>query len=302
MLNSSNPKVFWSEINKLGPEKSITNIDSIIKEDGDISYDQEVIRERWKEEYSKLSLKIYNRKLESEYKNLTTHDEISIPDDMKGNISLEEIESAMKHAKLRKAVGIDNLPNEVLRNTSLLSVLQTLFKLFSSMVTQVMDYSSGVWGYKIYDKLEPFKTGLLELFLVSEKVNRIQQFVVTPPYIRRRCNIIRLRIMSMNSNRLPHQIFVWDSAFFQNTWYNDLKQLMANCELNNLFNTSTTDGLSTKFLANFAENVMMDNFFKNWKRNVSNMPKLRTFKLLHSKRSPIVCQVSVVKTTTFCNC
>ncbi|CAG2200918.1 unnamed protein product [Mytilus edulis] len=57
---------------------------------------------------------------------------------------------------------------------------------------------------------------------------------------------------------------------------------MANCELNNLFNTSTTDGLSAKFLANFAENVMMDNYFENWKRDVNNMPKLRTFKLLHS--------------------
>ena len=69
-----------------------------------------------------------NRKLESEYENLTTHiDEISIPDDMNSNISLEEIESAMKHAKPGKAV-VDNFPNEVLRNTSLLSVLQTLFK------------------------------------------------------------------------------------------------------------------------------------------------------------------------------
>ena len=69
-----------------------------------------------------------NRKLESEYENLTTHiDEILKADDMNSNISLEEIESAMKHAKLGKAVGIDNLPNEVLRNTSLLSVLQKLF-------------------------------------------------------------------------------------------------------------------------------------------------------------------------------
>ncbi|CAG2189455.1 unnamed protein product [Mytilus edulis] len=178
-----------------------------------------------------------NRKLESEYENLTTHiDEILKADDMNSNISLEEIESAMKHAKLGKAVGIDNLPNEVLRNTSLLSVLQKLFnvcfpngivpsmwcssiihpilkdgkdyrdpmetidyadsanelvtassralgaltskyyqidgldyetftKLFSSMVTPVMDYSSGVWGYKIYDKLETLQNRAIRTFL-----------------------------------------------------------------------------------------------------------------------------------------
>ena len=91
--------------------------------------------------------------------------------------------------------------------------------------------------------------------------------------------------MSMNSNRLPHQIFVWDSVFsktHKDTWFNDLKQYMAYCELNKLFNTSTTDGLSAKFFANFAKNVMMDNFVENWKRDVNNMPKLRTFKLLHS--------------------
>ena len=82
-----------------------------------------------------------------------------------------------------------------------------------------MDYSLGVSGYKIYDKLETLQNRAIRTFFGGGKSAPNQAIRVdmgwTFPYIRRRSNIIRLwhRIMSVNSNRLPHQIFEWDSIF-----------------------------------------------------------------------------------------
>ncbi|CAG2225803.1 unnamed protein product [Mytilus edulis] len=53
-LNTSNPKEFWNEIRKLGPGRKNTIIDNVVMDDGTYSNDPNVIRERWKEEYSEL--------------------------------------------------------------------------------------------------------------------------------------------------------------------------------------------------------------------------------------------------------
>ena len=47
-LNTRNPKEFWWEVNKLGLQKGDKAIDCVLLENGDVSYDPELIREKWK--------------------------------------------------------------------------------------------------------------------------------------------------------------------------------------------------------------------------------------------------------------
>ncbi|VDI21972.1 Hypothetical predicted protein [Mytilus galloprovincialis] len=53
-MNTSNPKEFWREINKLGPGKENTKIDCVVLNEGGYSNDPNIILGRWKEEYAKL--------------------------------------------------------------------------------------------------------------------------------------------------------------------------------------------------------------------------------------------------------
>ncbi|VDH95785.1 Hypothetical predicted protein [Mytilus galloprovincialis] len=124
---------FWKEVNKLGPKTTKQNIDSVFREDGTISYDTNEILERWRSEYSKLfsaeitevddlfmsNIEQLNAQMEAEVTDATLNDDINI----------EETKSAMKRLKSGKSVGVDNLPNEILKNENLLHILTKLFNL-----------------------------------------------------------------------------------------------------------------------------------------------------------------------------
>ncbi|CAG2197290.1 unnamed protein product [Mytilus edulis] len=131
-LNRTNPKEFWREVNKLGPGKANTNIDSVIMDDGSVSSNPNDILSRWKSEYSKLfsseiqqadsgfieQIQQLNEQLEHEYEALNPSTE-TIDTDlqlMNDPILLEETKRALQSLKNGKAVGIDNIPNEILKN------------------------------------------------------------------------------------------------------------------------------------------------------------------------------------------
>ncbi|VDI72789.1 Hypothetical predicted protein [Mytilus galloprovincialis] len=105
-LNRTNPKEFWREVNKLGPGKANTNIDSVIMDDGSVSSNPNDILSRWKSEYSRLfsseiqqadsgfieQLQQLNEQLEHEYETLNPSTE-TIDTDlqlMNDPISVEE--------------------------------------------------------------------------------------------------------------------------------------------------------------------------------------------------------------------
>ncbi|CAG2194034.1 unnamed protein product [Mytilus edulis] len=143
-INQGNPKEFWREISKLGPGKTSTNIDSVNMDDGSVSHDPSEILQRWKEEYSKLfssdntkvdsefveQLQNLNSQLEREYENLPvnqTYVDNTSTSELNEPISLDETKRALMSLKNGKAVGIDNLPNEILKSDVLSKTLHELF-------------------------------------------------------------------------------------------------------------------------------------------------------------------------------
>ncbi|VDI71747.1 Hypothetical predicted protein [Mytilus galloprovincialis] len=142
-LNTSNPKELWIEIRKLGPGKKNIIIDNVVMDDGTYSNDPNVIRERWKEEYSKLFSenstnvdnefmernKAFNSQFELEFEQLRVNvddNESQHISSMNDEITIEETKRFEKR-KNEKAVGLDNILNEIIKNDKLLTVLDRLF-------------------------------------------------------------------------------------------------------------------------------------------------------------------------------
>ena len=145
-LQTQNPKEFWSEISKLGPRKSKTNIDSVYTSDGNITYNSQEILRKCKTDFSTLfnnSNGNYDDNFLSEIQGITREWELEFDQarqnaDLNGidasnfelnrPITTEEVRRSLTAAKTGRDVGIDNLPNENLKSNVLIPVLKTLFK------------------------------------------------------------------------------------------------------------------------------------------------------------------------------
>ena len=144
-LQTRNPKEFWSEINKLGPRKSNTNIDSVYTSNGNITYNSQEILRKWKSDFSTLynnssgnyddqfllEIQRLTREWELEFDQARQNSDSSVNDgsniELNRPITIEEVRRSISAAKTGRAVGIDNLPNEVLKSDTLIPVLKTLF-------------------------------------------------------------------------------------------------------------------------------------------------------------------------------
>ena len=138
-----NPNHFWDEIKKLGPRKCNDIPMEVYGDRGEIVCDQDFVLNTWKKDFhslynsnnegkSTLESNVLNRMLnDSIYlKELTMNDPLYEPDNyLNADITLQEVKFVIKKAKLRKAVGVDNIPNEVLKNESATRILKELFQL-----------------------------------------------------------------------------------------------------------------------------------------------------------------------------
>ena len=95
-----------------------------------------------------------------------------------------------------------------------------------------MDYASGVWGYKNYDKPNVIQNRAQRAFL---GVHRFTSNVVvngdmgwTSPVVRRKINILRLwnRLEKMSDTRLTKRIYLWDKTQNRNNWSRDCKKVL----------------------------------------------------------------------------
>ena len=171
-LQATDPKTFWNEVQKLGPVNRKQEIDSVVLQEGNISYNANDIVTKWKHDFSKLfsdntnSSQVSDKFLEDtraliieweqELDNIRNEQDssenyvgIQETNDQENDIILnseitqEEVTNALKQAKSNKATGIENIPNEILKNTKLTDLLLKLFrKCFeNSILPSMWDYS-----------------------------------------------------------------------------------------------------------------------------------------------------------------
>ncbi|CAC5394004.1 unnamed protein product [Mytilus coruscus] len=147
-----------------------------------------------------------NEQLEREYEIVTdVDDEIVAPELFNENISIQETEETMRLVKLGKAILTLKSVNYITASSRALGALsskyflvdgfdyETYTKLFASTVFPIIDYASGVLGYKPYDNIERVQYRAIRTFMGVRKCSPNRTICGdmgwTPVYIHRQCNI-----------------------------------------------------------------------------------------------------------------
>ena len=138
---TQNPKLFWEHLNSLGPRKNKKIILEVYDNNNDVTYDINDVKQKWESEFSSLynDFNKGNCTDNKDFKELLKNDILSREQNMKNplyqvsymNRPFDEIEIriAVMKSKTRKAVGVDQLPNEVYKNDTVINILMTLFQL-----------------------------------------------------------------------------------------------------------------------------------------------------------------------------
>ena len=163
-----------------------------------MNYREKDVLAKWKTEFQKL----YNSEAEpgtfdDAFYTYSVHEKdrlekeySALDSDFNADITVDEVMKVIGKAKSRKAVGLDNIPNEVLKNDVSIQFLHKLFhkifntsiilhkykqikglgyytysKLYQSCVCPVLDYASEIWGYKGYDKIDRIQNRPIRAYL-----------------------------------------------------------------------------------------------------------------------------------------
>lgn len=129
-METNNPRKFWNEINKLGPGNRNPTIDSVLLDDGRETSDANELMTKWRNDFEKLfseqsgdfdedflsNVEDMHNEWEREHNHaggdqfdMVDADTLNVP------ITIDEIRTAITKCKNGKAVGIDNVPNEIIK-------------------------------------------------------------------------------------------------------------------------------------------------------------------------------------------
>ena len=161
-----------------------------------------------------------------------------------------------------------------------------------------MDYASGVWGYRSYNKPNNVHNRAQRAFL---GVHRFTSNVVvngdmgwTPPNVRRKLDILRLwyRLDKMQNSRLTKRIYLWDKCSKANNWSRDCKRVLQEANLFDMWDNNT---LALKDLLQLAKSNLMDLEIKKWQKDLFSQNKLRTYRLYkteYGSENYVMCNLS----------
>ena len=149
---TGNPNEFWQQLKKLGPNvKNKTIPDQVRREDSTLTDDKEEVLSKWYEDFKNLysptewsdvdeefyqSVLSTKQELESNSRDSIVNDNNDSLDVMNSEITVEEVILALSSAKNGKTPGMDNIPNEILKDGQ--PSVALLYKLFNLI------YESGV--------------------------------------------------------------------------------------------------------------------------------------------------------------
>ena len=156
---------------------------------------------------------------------------------------------------------------------------KTFTKLFESCITPILDYCSGVWGFRNFQCCETIQNRAMRFYL---GVNRFcpNQAVSgdmgwEPTINKRKLNMLRLwnRLVDLPNDRITKKIFLWDHSVNRNNWCSDVKKLFGEIQQIDCFNNITSCNL------NSAKHIIFENTKITWSQTIIDKPKLRTYVL-----------------------
>ena len=152
----------------------------------------------------------------------------------------------------------------------------TYEKLFHSCVVPILDYCSGVWGFKTYHSIEIVQNCALRYFLGLHRYApaitlNSEVGWLAPTQRRWICMLKRWnRVIQMDDDRLTKKVFLW-SYRNNSTWCSQVKEILYKLDLCSYFD----------FIRICDMNEVKSKLFKyyedQWKSKTRSLPKLRTY-------------------------
>ena len=128
------PNAFWRYIKKIGPSRD-ESIPMEVEINGVISSDLNVVLEKWRSEFENLYCvsdqenfdKNFKKSKIDEMESFLLEGDVNSP--LNRRISKEEVELVTNRSLRNKAVGLDDIPNELLKHPQVIKLMYSLFNL-----------------------------------------------------------------------------------------------------------------------------------------------------------------------------
>ena len=161
---------------------------------------------------------------------------------------------------------------------------KTYSQLYYSCVVPVLDYCSGVWGSKSFDKIDMIQNRAIRYFMGVHRFTPILAITGDMGWVvstnRRWANVLGLwnRLVNMDENRLTKKIFSYDNSMpGGKSWCSDVKTILTKVDLLSNFYDKTPVDLK------HIENQLLDNHRVDWSNKIQTVSKLRTYREFKSK-------------------
>ena len=153
----------------------------------------------------------------------------------------------------------------------------TFSKMFDTSVSPILEYCSGVWGFKDFKECDKVHHRAARYFLgVHQKAPLLAisgDLGWTNSQNKRYINILRLwnRLLTMDDNRLTKKVFLWDYSLCNQNWSAELLQVLQKIDLECIFHSTSICNLE------HATNELLKIMNEDWKDKLLAKPKLRTY-------------------------
>ena len=160
--------------------------------------------------------------------------------------------------------------------------INTYETLYSSYVQSIMNYASGVWGFRHYDSPQVLQNRIMRFYLGVHKFAPVSSTKIEMDWLECResrwLDMLRFfnRINKMNDNRLPKLIYKWDLGLGLDSWASEIKNIAATLGLPITLNDKEEYDLSISYNRLLAANR------QKWALESGRKPKLRTYIQVHN--------------------
>ena len=170
---------------------------------------------------------------------------------------------------------------KVLKNVG----FHTFTKLYNAGVSPVLEYSSGVWGYVKGEHIDHIQNRAMRYFLGVHRFTPVAGMQGDMGWVNHRLSrfipMVRMwnRLLLMNNDRITKKIFMWD--FKQKKgWCSEISKILHQVGLGQNFKDKQFCDL--RLIDTKIKEIMGD----QWKNEVDQKPKLRTYKLYKNEFKP----------------
>ena len=159
--------------------------------------------------------------------------------------------------------------------------IKTYETLYESYVDPIMNYASGVWGFRHNDAPRVLQNRIMRFYLGVHKFAPVAATKLEMDWLecreKRWLNMLRLfnRISIMNPDKLPKIVYDWDRSLGLESWGSEIRHISASLGID----INSNDG--DVFSLTDAYNIFLNQNRATWQSEAHRKPKLRTFVQIH---------------------